>query len=73
MGHATLDDLGSLPPFINLMTAAGILGIGRTKAYELARKGKFPCHVIVVGASYKVSLKELIKLMSPPEEARKAP
>jgi hypothetical protein len=25
------------------MTAAKILGIGRTKAYELARHGEFPC------------------------------
>ncbi|ROO90511.1 helix-turn-helix protein [Actinocorallia herbida] len=69
MKSITLDDLGSLPPFIDLMTAAGILGIGRTKAYDLARKGRFPCHVVIIGASYKVSLKELLKLMSPPEGA----
>ncbi len=29
-----------------LMTAARILGLGRTKAYELARHGEFPCRVI---------------------------
>ncbi|MDX6738694.1 helix-turn-helix domain-containing protein [Actinocorallia sp. A-T 12471] len=69
MKPITLDDLRSLPPFIDLMTAAGILGIGRTKAYDLARRGRFPCHVVLIGASYKVSLKDLLKLMSPPEDA----
>ena len=36
------------------MTAARILGIGRTKAYDLARRGKFPCLVIRVGDLYRV-------------------
>ncbi|ROO82912.1 helix-turn-helix protein [Actinocorallia herbida] len=67
MKPITLDGLRSLPPFIDLMTAAGILGIGRTKAYDLARRGRFPCHVVLIGASYKVSLKDLLRLMSPPE------
>ncbi|WP_259402031.1 hypothetical protein [Microbispora sp. H10670] len=43
MKDITLRDLQDLPPTLDLMTAARILGIGRTKAYELAKKDSFPC------------------------------
>jgi hypothetical protein len=39
----TVSQLASLPATVDLMTAARILGIGRTKAFELARQGAFPC------------------------------
>lgn len=45
------------------MTAARILGIGRTKAYELARRGEFPCLVIRVGDLYRVSTADLLRLL----------
>ncbi|WP_222936843.1 helix-turn-helix domain-containing protein [Streptomonospora sp. PA3] len=44
-----------------LMTAARMLGIGRTKAYELARQGEFPCHVIRIGEQYRVSTADLLR------------
>ncbi|MEV4020343.1 helix-turn-helix domain-containing protein [Nonomuraea angiospora] len=37
------------------MTAAQVLGIGRTTAYNLAKKGEFPVHVIRIGDLYRVS------------------
>ena len=43
------------------MTAARILGIGRTEAYELARRGEFPCRVIRVGDLYRVSTPDLLR------------
>jgi len=45
------------------MIAAKILGIGRTKAYELARRGEFPCLVIRVGDLYRVSTSDLLRLL----------
>lgn len=45
------------------MTAARILGIGRTKAYELARRGEFPYLVIRVGDLYRVSTADLLRLL----------
>ena len=45
------------------MTAARILGIGRTKAYELARHGEFPCRVIRIGDLYRVSTADLLRLL----------
>jgi Helix-turn-helix domain len=52
-----------LPVTIDLMTAARILGIGRTKAHELARHGEFPCLVIRVGDLYRVSTADLLRLL----------
>ena len=35
-------DWSRLPPVLDLMTAAGLLGIGRTTAYKLVRTGRWP-------------------------------
>ena len=59
----TVSQLASLPATVDLMTAARILGIGRTKAYELARQGEFPCLVIRVGDLYRVSTPDLLRLL----------
>ncbi|MDN3356850.1 DNA-binding protein [Actinomadura sp. DC4] len=50
----TRAELDRLPPVIDLATAGRALGIGRTKAYELARTGEFPCNVLRLGNSYRV-------------------
>jgi excisionase family DNA binding protein len=56
------------------MTAARLLGIGRTKAYELARHGEFPCLVIRVGDLYRVSTADLLRLLgASPNEAHRQP
>ena len=39
-------DLRSLPPAIDIETAASLLGIGRTLAYTLAKQDRFPCRVL---------------------------
>ncbi|WP_238580822.1 helix-turn-helix domain-containing protein [Streptomonospora alba] len=66
----TLEELNSLPPTIDLMTAARMLGIGRTKAYELARQGEFPCHVIRIGEQYRVSTADLLRLLRATDDYR---
>jgi hypothetical protein len=63
MDHLTVGDLRDLPVTVDLMTAAGALGIGRTKAYELARNGEFPCRIIRVGDLYRVVTADLIRLL----------
>ncbi len=63
MNSPTLDDLNTLPPTLDLMTAARMLGIGRTKAYELARNGEFPCHIIRIGELYRVSTPDLLRVL----------
>ncbi|YCK39708.1 hypothetical protein ACNF49_38325 [Actinomadura sp. ATCC 39365] len=50
----TTDEVLALPAAVDLVTAGRAYGIGRTKAHELARKGKFPVRVIRVGNAYRV-------------------
>lgn len=57
------DQLLNLPTVVNLTTAARALGIGRTKAYELAQTGHFPCRVLRVGRSYHVPTAGLLELL----------
>jgi hypothetical protein len=52
------------PPSVDLMTAAAVLGMGRTKAYELARTDRFPVKVIRIGTSYRVPVVGLLRLLS---------
>ncbi|RMI42222.1 helix-turn-helix domain-containing protein [Actinomadura harenae] len=55
----TAEQISDLPASIDLVTAARALGVGRTKAYELARTGRFPCAVWKVGRSYRVRTSDL--------------
>ena len=58
---------------VDLMTAAAALGLGRTKAYELARLGRFPCRVIRIGEVYRIPPPGLLELLGvAAEEPRSA-
>ena len=50
-------------PTVDLMTAARALGLGRTKAYDLARRRQFPCRVIRIGETYRVPTVGLLELL----------
>ncbi len=54
MQPLTIDQLRALPSVVTLTTAARALGIGRTKAYQLAQREQFPCRIIRVGRAYHV-------------------
>jgi excisionase family DNA binding protein len=56
-------DLRALPPTIDVETAADILGIGRTLAYQLAKTGEFPCRIIKAGRRYRVPTAELRRVL----------
>jgi hypothetical protein len=59
----TLGELDALPAIVDLMTAARAFAIGRTKAYDLARRGKFPCQVIKIEGVYRVPTAEPHRLL----------
>lgn len=59
----TRDELLRLPAVIKLPVAARALGLGRNKAYELVRDGKFPCTVLHLGSSIRVPTAELLRLL----------
>ena len=54
---------------VDLMTAAAALGLGRTKAYELARRDQFPCRVIRIGDTYRIPTPGLLELLGVTAEA----
>ncbi|MEE2049265.1 helix-turn-helix domain-containing protein [Nocardiopsis tropica] len=45
------------------MTAARVLGIGRIKAYELARADELPVHVVRVGGLYRITTSDLLRFI----------
>jgi len=48
---------------VDLTTAAAALGMGRTKAYELARDNRFPCRVLRIGEVYRIPTAGLLELL----------
>ncbi len=59
----TRSELLALPVAVDLTTAARALGLGRSTAYELARRREFPCRVLHVGSTYRVPTAELFRVL----------
>jgi len=53
-------ELLALPPAVDLPTAGRAWGLGRTKSHELARAGEFPCPVLRLGHTYRVTRADLL-------------
>ena len=62
----TLAEIAELPAVTDLVTAGRALGLGRTKAYELARAGQFPCPVIRAGRTWLVPVAGLLAVLGLP-------
>jgi len=71
----TRSELLALPVAVDLTTAARALGLGRSTAYELARRRKFPCRVLHVGSSYRVPTADLLRVLgiAPDDQERVSP
>jgi len=69
----TRAELLALPVTVDVPTAARALGLGRSTAYELARRDEFPCRVLHVGSSYRIPTADLMRVLCieppTPEEA----
>lgn len=57
------DELLALPTAVDLETANRALGLGRSKGYELAKRGQYPCRVLRLGNAYRVVTAELQALL----------
>jgi hypothetical protein len=58
-----MDELLRLPAAVDLDTANRALGLGRSKGYELAKRGQYPCRVLRLGNAYRVVTAELQALL----------
>jgi len=59
----TLEAVRQLGLTTDIETAGAILGIGRTKAYELAKTNQFPVSLLRVGRRYLVPIPALLRLL----------
>lgn len=64
-----LIDLDNLPPTVDLPTAARILGISRSAAYELARGDGWPTPILRLGRNLRVPTAPLLALLGVPRPA----
>ena len=62
----TRDELQSLPAVLDVPTAAAVLGVGRTLAYELVRTGRWPSPVLRMGRLVKIPSAPLLRLLDQP-------
>ncbi|NIZ89645.1 DNA-binding protein [Kineococcus rubinsiae] len=65
MSRVTLDlqQIMALPPVVDVPTAAALLGIGRTAAYELIRTDNWPTPVVRLGKLIRVPTAPLLDLV----------
>lgn len=59
----TRDELLALPVSFDLKVAARALGIGRTLAYDMAKRDKFPVRVLRLGNRYRVTRADLLRVL----------
>ncbi|MGW4682619.1 DNA-binding protein [Micromonospora taraxaci] len=59
----TIDAVRDLGVTTDIETAGSILGIGRTKAYALAKTNDFPVRFLRVGRRYLVPVHAILKLL----------
>jgi len=61
--NMTVERAQSLPPVVDVPTAAAILGIGRTAAYELIRTGAWPTPILRLGRLIRIPRGPLLDLV----------
>ena len=59
----TVDAVRRLGATVDVETAGAILGIGRSKSYELAKSGEFPVRVLRIGRRYLVPTPGILALL----------
>lgn len=60
-------DINALPPLVDVPTAASVLGIGRTLAYELVRTGRWPTTVLRMGKIIRIPTAALLRIVDDAE------
>lgn len=58
----TKEELDALPPVLDVPTAAQVLDIGRSLAYDLIRRDEWPTPVVRVGKLIRIPTAPLLQL-----------
>ncbi|MEU3898816.1 hypothetical protein [Streptomyces sp. NPDC045251] len=67
-GMSTAEIL-DLPAAVDVLTAGRALNIGRTRSYDLAKRGEFPVPLLRLGAQYRARRADLLDLLGIPDRA----
>lgn len=59
----TVQAVRALGVTTDVETAGAVLGIGRTKAYEMAKAGEFPVRLVRIGRRYVVPVAAVLRLL----------
>jgi hypothetical protein len=59
----TIEAVRGLGATVDVETAGAILGIGRSKSYELAKANEFPVRIIRIGRRYLVPTAAILELL----------
>ena len=59
----TIEAIRGLGATIDVETAGAILGIGRSKSYELAKVNEFPVRILRIGRRYLVPTAAILELL----------
>ncbi|MDR7327466.1 putative DNA-binding transcriptional regulator AlpA [Catenuloplanes niger] len=59
----TIDAVRRLGATTDVETAGAIFGIGRSKAYQLAKAGEFPVQLLRIGRRYRVPVPSILELL----------
>ncbi len=59
----TIEAVRGLGATVDVETAGAVLGIGRSKSYELAKSGEFPVRVLRIGRRYLVPTASILALL----------
>jgi len=59
----TVTQAQQVPPVVDVPTAAAMLGIGRTAAYELIRLGRWPTPVLRLGKLIRIPSAPILELI----------
>nr|WP_190093776.1 hypothetical protein [Streptomyces melanogenes] len=57
------EELLALPAAVDLETGNRALGLGRSKGYDMAKCGQYPCRVLRLGNAYRVVTADLLNLL----------
>lgn len=59
----TRDELLALPVTFDIVIAGRACGMGRTLAYDMAKRGEFPVRVLKLGNRYRVARADLLRYL----------
>jgi hypothetical protein len=59
----TIEAIRGLGATVDVETAGAILGIGRSKSYELAKANEFPVRILRIGRRYLVPTPAILELL----------